>query len=91
VVRECHAGEAGEHVLGGDAACDERVQGRGQAAIEEVGSEAIQRDEDGGGSEECGTVGEQRLGMGECGAEVAGGFVGTKYEDQEEDEDESEN
>lgn len=59
MVREGDTREAGSHVLRGDAIGHEGVERRGQAAVEEVSSETVERDDDRGWREECGAIREQ--------------------------------
>lgn len=64
MVGEGDTREAGGHVLRGDAIGDKGVERRGQAAVEEVGSKTIERDNDRGRREECGAIPEQGYRLG---------------------------
>lgn len=56
VIRKCDGGEGGKHVRRRDARTDQSIEVRSQATIEEVGSEAVERDEERGWREERGAI-----------------------------------
>ena len=90
VVGEGQAREAGQHVFGRHAGAHEGLERRRQAARQEVGTEAVERDEDRGGREVGGAVGAQdRRGFGRDGQRfpLVRGPVGTEQEEAEEDEE----
>lgn len=84
MIWEGQAGKAWVHVFRRDAFGDELIQCRCDASREKVGSEAIERYEDGGRSEVVGSVGEEEVGIGVRGS---GHLVRPKGKDEEEEDD----
>ena len=85
MIREGNAGKAGEHVLRRDPLFDECAEGRRHAAMEEIGAESVERDENRRRRKQGRAVGQQWLSPG-C-AVVGGSLVCAEDEDKEENED----